>query len=1107
MGNIRESVGAIALDLILESGSLKDQLSNAVNGAMRGVGKTAGGGLTKGFAKLGAVVGSVFAVNQIVNFGKECINLGSDLAEVQNVVDVTFGSMNREINEFSQNAMTQFGLSETVAKKYAGTFGAMSKSFGIAIDQSVSMSKALTGLAGDVSSFYNISSDEAYTKLKAVYTGETESLKELGVVMTQTALDEFAYAKGMGKTTSKMAEREKVMLRYQFVLDKLNTASGDFMRTSDGWANQTRVLKLSFDALKASIGQGFINLLTPVIKSLNVLLSKLQVVAKAFVEFTAALMGKKVSISSGAGSAGDSLVDMGNSGAESAKKIKKAFAGVDEINQLQFNNTKGAGGGGGSIPDFKPEDMGNSKVSEEINKWTAALEKFKIMLQPTTDALKRLWNEGLAKLGNFAWGTLTDFYNSFLVPVGKWVMGTGLPRFFDITNALLNEINWERLRTSLDGLYKALTKFTTFVFDGLLDFYEYFLKPLSVWFMSEAIPQLSDILTEFVDGVDWESLNTSLEAFWKAIEPYAEEFGQGLIDFFKDASKIAVDVINKLPGFLDKFTDALNKGDSEDARKWGYNLIPFALGLEALKKGFTGFAIVGLGTKIFKLLSKDSGKIAKAGGALSKGGKSLAKGTKAFSMKSALEGQFVLAGFVGMCEGLNNEVEKASKLQAPIDFSKTMPQRQDFDNMTDYTAALDKFNTELGVLKTNAFDAYGLKIDGIEFDEAGMDTSFVSIGDKIKSWWSSSVIPLFTTKGYDTTKQNAVNGGEWMSSFLDSAKNWWDSNIVTFWDKHIAPWFTAAKWSELWQSVKTAFATKWEEIVSWWESSALCTWWTENVEPWFQAETWKTLWENVKAAFFEKWQEIVNWWNTSALVVWFNTYVVPWFTRERWIELWDTIQATAVEIFEKLKAKAIEIWTSITTKLAEFITKIKDEATEKFNLLTDNVKSAFDKVKTSVTTVLDGIKSKVSEIFGSLVNIVRGPINAIIDLVNKAIDGINGMGLKIPKFLTGGKNISFDIAHIPKLAQGGYVKANTPQLAIVGDNKRHGEITAPDNKMFEIMMQSLNSFFGNLQASTKSQSEPAFSGDIVIPIYLGNELVDERVITAQQIKTFRTGGR
>ena len=134
------------------------------------------------------------------------------------------------------------------------------------------MATTLTGLAGDVASFYNISQDEAYTKLKSVFTGETETLKDLGVVMTQSALDAYALANGYSKTTAKTSEMEKVALRYKFVQDQLSAASGDFIRTSDGWANQVRVLQLQFDSLKATIGQGLINVLTPVIKVINTII-------------------------------------------------------------------------------------------------------------------------------------------------------------------------------------------------------------------------------------------------------------------------------------------------------------------------------------------------------------------------------------------------------------------------------------------------------------------------------------------------------------------------------------------------------------------------------------------------------------------------------------------------------------------------------------------------------------------------------------------------------------------------------------------------------------------------------------------------------------------
>lgn len=137
-------------------------------------------GLGNAVKKIGLLIGGAFAIGKLVQFGKECVELGSDLAEVQNVVDVTFTTMSDKVNEFAKNAMTSAGLSETMAKRYVGTFGAMSKSFGFSEQQAYDMSTALTQLTGDVASFYNISQDLAYIKLKSVFTGETETLKDLG---------------------------------------------------------------------------------------------------------------------------------------------------------------------------------------------------------------------------------------------------------------------------------------------------------------------------------------------------------------------------------------------------------------------------------------------------------------------------------------------------------------------------------------------------------------------------------------------------------------------------------------------------------------------------------------------------------------------------------------------------------------------------------------------------------------------------------------------------------------------------------------------------------------------------------------------------------------
>ena len=194
-------VGDIFLDLNINKKGFQTQLGS--------IGKLA--------TKAGATIAAAFSVKKIIDFGKACIDLGSDLAEVQNVVDVTFPHMTKTIDEFASGAAAKFGLSETMAKKFTGTFGSMAEAFGFSEKQAADMATTLTGLAGDVASFYNISQDEAYTKLKSVFSGETETLKDLGIVMTQSALDAYALANGYGKVTSKMTEAEKVSLRYAFV--------------------------------------------------------------------------------------------------------------------------------------------------------------------------------------------------------------------------------------------------------------------------------------------------------------------------------------------------------------------------------------------------------------------------------------------------------------------------------------------------------------------------------------------------------------------------------------------------------------------------------------------------------------------------------------------------------------------------------------------------------------------------------------------------------------------------------------------------------------------------------------------------------------------------
>lgn len=266
------------------AGEIKEELQGVGENAEKANGSV-GGDLAKGFKKLGKAIAAAGVIDMLVDFGKEAIALGSDLEEVQNVVDVTFTTMSKQVNKFAKNAQKTAGLSEKMAKQYVGTFGAMADSFGFTELEAYEMSTALTQLTGDVASFYNLSQDEAMNKLKGVFTGETEALKELGVVMTQAALDNYALANGFSKTTSEMTEQEKVALRYQFVMDQLSAASGDFARTQDSWANQSRILALQWESFMATLGTGLIGVLSPFVSFLNdKMLPALQDVADYLVE-------------------------------------------------------------------------------------------------------------------------------------------------------------------------------------------------------------------------------------------------------------------------------------------------------------------------------------------------------------------------------------------------------------------------------------------------------------------------------------------------------------------------------------------------------------------------------------------------------------------------------------------------------------------------------------------------------------------------------------------------------------------------------------------------------------------------------------------------------
>lgn len=953
-----DSAGQIGLDLVINQQQFNKQL----------------GGIQNLAKKTGKMLAGAFAVKGLTSFAKDCIELGSNLTEVQNVVDVVFPTMNKKVNEFAQNAASTFGLSETMAKKFTGTFGAMANAFGFSEKESYKMSTALTGLAGDVASFYNISQDEAFTKLKSVFSGETETLKDLGIVMTQTALDQYALANGFGKTTSAMTEQEKVALRYAFVQQQLQNATGDFSRTSDQWANQIRILSLQFDSLKASIGQGLINLFLPIVKVINLVLGKLMTLANAFKSFTAMIMGKKTSGASAsldktatsAGKVSNSLNNatssanklnkstkkVGDTAKKTAKKIS-GLMGFDQINKL--TETKGSSGSKSSTPSSgtgsagsgasggtvdmgslpKGEDEKATKLGKGYDNLRKAIDKLRVAFSAFSKVA----------IGAFKW-----IWKNMLVPLGKWTMQKLAPKLIELLAAALNV---------LTAVCKALQPLWQWAWDHLF-------KPLAN-FVGDAIIGFLDLLVKGLNGLaNW--INKHQGA--------VQNITIALVSFF---------TAFKLVSFVTKFIGPISNAISE-IKMFGKGIISFKTlfsGLfpklfgvagkaVALLTSPLGIAIVVVGALITAgvLLWKNWDKIKK-----SKFGKFISGIVTSFKnlLKWVKKNVHPIKAFKKLWEGIKN---KKAKLEAEVKEKvkgALASLKESWESVKDKAASLvaeakEKADGAIANLKEGW--------DSIQDKAATLVAKVEGALDTTKDWWSD-------VKQKAAEKVAGVVAK--VQGALDTARDWWSNvkekakeKIGDIAAKVQGALDTARDW---WSGVKQKAAEKVEGIEAKVKGAL---------------ETAKDWWSGVKSGIISKIGDI-------------KKTVVATYTAIK-TKAFDSVR----NVFNSLKDKPVTLKAKIKNLASKGISKVS---------------KAWNYLRTKAsTTLVAKFKDVFTRPLKAAWNGIAGTINGAIGVINK-IPGVNIKG------------------RVPKLAQGGYVKKNTPQLAMIGDNRHQGEVVAPEDKM------------------------------------------------------------
>ena len=505
------------------------------------------GGITK-------LLGIALSTASLIKFGKEAIGLASDLAEVDNVVNKAFGNMRSEMDALADSAIKNLGMSRLMAYQTGSTFMSMGKSMIANSEDAKNMALSLTKLTANMASFFNVSQDLASIALKSIYTGETETLKQYGVVMTEVNLKQFAQEQGIRKSYAAMTQSEKVMLRYQYVMNQLSYIGDDFIDTQDSWANQTRILSEQWKELLTILGSGLITVLTPVVKGLNMIVSALINVGNTISNILSSVFGIQMqqmsataaaaeNVAGGYADAADSMGDYTDATKKAAKAAKGALAPFDDLSVLQKNTSSGSGSGSGGSSGMQIQPVDPSSQTSAIDQIQNKYKKFFDYINKLKDnfvkGFQSSWNkldvssqfENIRKSAESIKNTLADIFTD------RFVLAS-------VDNFV------QTVATSLGSMAASVTSIGATIAENFVGGMAIFLENNS-WDIKGYIQKMFDVSADIV-----ELAAEGLEAFANVFSVFGDENGQqitaNLIQIFADAfmmvtenaAKFARDIID-----------------------------------------------------------------------------------------------------------------------------------------------------------------------------------------------------------------------------------------------------------------------------------------------------------------------------------------------------------------------------------------------------------------------------------------------------------------------------------------------------------------------------------------------------------------------------------
>lgn len=989
-----------------------------------------------GFRGLASTIGKFYATYWLVMraVGKlgSAVDLASQLTEVQNVVDTTFGDMASKVDDFTKTSIQDFGMSELTVKQISSRFQALGTSVGITsqqvangtavtnkalmsqnntlyktTDSMADMSLNLTRLAGDMASFYDVDQADVAKSLQSIFSGTIAPLRRYGLDLTQATLSEWAMKNGLDANIKSMTQAEKVLLRYNYVMANTQAAQGDFAKTANTWANSVRVLKQEFQAWGSIIGSVIINALKPFVQALSKVMLKVISFTRTVADALGAIFGWTIEISGGgatvdgmediAGGVGD-IGDSADKSNKKAQKLKKTLLSIDEIHALDDNSDSGSGGGSGSGGSGGGGAGGG--VDSSLKKTDGLLEKYKSSIKDLYSLGKYIGDALASAMESIDWKKIYQKADNFGKGLADFLNGLISPRlFYDLGATIAGSLNTALHFLNSFGTTFDWTNFGLSIANGINGFFENFDFALLAKTINAWVQGIYTMLTTAIKNVSWKDVLKGITDFLSNLDIKTVEIIVGTLLIKKI---ISLKLGSVALAFIGK---SLSKAIAQ--------AIASKIGFELVEGAGIGTAIMQAFKTIFASLSTNLGLLIEG----------LFSG---LSLGDAITAAFG-TGAVDLLATIGSAFSAiAGTILSIVNFVKML--KDGFSWINEILMVIGVALATIGAILAGVAALPAVIVGAIV---AAVSTIVVLVKD---NW--NAICELFSTVG-DWFNENVI---EPVVSFFKDMWKTISGFFGSLWKDIVTVWQGASKWfsstviepivgffkgfatraQQIFQGVWIIIQAIWIVASSWFNNNVITP--ISNLFNFLKTLIQTTI-QTAKDFVFSTWQGVASWFSGTVIQPISNFF--------------NMLKAGITSALSVAKNFVISTWQSVA---GWFNGNVISPITNCFNIMKNGITNAFNYVWSSIRGGVTGAMNYVISKIENGVNFVVSGINSLLRGFNKVVSmaakvaGANWNGVSlVPK------------VHIPRLASGGIFPRGEDGMAFINHNELVGKFSNGKN--------------------------------------------------------------